>query len=277
MNNFYKRTLTGIAFVVILGGAILIHATTFFALFAVIVALGIFEFYRIIDGANVFPNKLLGGILGMVFFAVSCLYASGLVPIAVYWFVVPFISAIFVAELYRKQTTPFQNIAVTLFGALYVAVPFSLLVLFGFPEQGITAYQSNLILGFFFLLWSSDTGAYLTGVSIGKHPMFPRISPKKSWEGFAGGIVLTLFVAFIISNYFTALTLVDWLVIAVIICIFGVWGDLVESMLKRSLDIKDSGNILPGHGGILDRFDSVLFSAPIVFLYLQIKNYLMLF
>jgi CDP-diglyceride synthetase len=277
LNNFYKRTLTGIAFVVILGGAILIHATTFFALFAVIVALGIFEFYRIIDGANVFPNKLLGGILGMVFFAVSCLYASGLVPIAVYWFVVPFISAIFVAELYRKQTTPFQNIAVTLFGALYVAVPFSLLVLFGFPEQGITAYQSNLILGFFFLLWSSDTGAYLTGVSIGKHPMFPRISPKKSWEGFAGGIVLTLFVAFIISNYFTALTLVDWLVIAVIICIFGVWGDLVESMLKRSLDIKDSGNILPGHGGILDRFDSVLFSAPIVFLYLQIKNYLMLF
>ncbi|MDP4210409.1 MAG: phosphatidate cytidylyltransferase [Bacteroidota bacterium] len=277
MNNFYKRTLTGIAFVAVLVSAILIHATTFFALFALIVTLGIFEFYRIIDGANVSPNKLLGGILGTVFFAVSCLYASDLVPVAAYWVVVPFISAIFVAELYRKQASPFQNIAVTLFGALYVAVPFSLLVLFGFPEQGITAYQSNLILGFFFLLWSSDTGAYLTGVSIGKHPMFPRISPKKSWEGFAGGIVLTLFVAFIISNYFTALTLIDWLVIAVIICIFGVWGDLVESMLKRSLNIKDSGNILPGHGGILDRFDSVLFSAPIVFLYLQIKNYLMLF
>lgn len=256
----------------VLGGGILFHSFTLFALIGLIIGLGILEFYKLLDNTQLKANKLLGLIAGLLFFGITCLYSIGYVPLNLLFIVVPVISAIFVSELYRKQEFPFQNIAITLFGVLYIAIPFSLLILIGFPERSIAGYQANLIMGFFFLLWSNDTGAYLTGISIGKHPMFPRISPKKSWEGFAGGLFFTLVVAFIISKYFTALPRIDWMVIAIIICIFGVWGDLIESMLKRSLQIKDSGNILPGHGGILDRFDSVLFSAPIVFVYLQLKN-----
>jgi phosphatidate cytidylyltransferase len=260
----------------VLGGAILFSALTFFLLISVIVALGISEFYKLMDATPIKANKILGLISGLVFLTITCLFAIGFVNSAWFWIVLPIISSIFVAELYRKQDLPFQNIAITLFGVIYVTVPFALLVIFGFPQQSVTGYQPTLIIGFFFLLWSNDTGAYLTGITIGRHPMFARISPKKSWEGFAGGLFFTLLVAYIISKYFTGLQMIDWMVIAIIICVFGVWGDLIESMLKRSLNIKDSGNILPGHGGILDRFDSILFSAPIVFVYLQLKN-LMLF
>jgi phosphatidate cytidylyltransferase len=276
LNNFYKRSITGVLFVLVLGGAILFSAVTFFALIAIIVVLGISEFYKLMDLTPVKANKILGIANGLLLLAITCLFATGLVNAGWFWLLVPFISSIFVAELYRKSENPFQNIAITVFGVLYIALPFSLLVILGFPQQAVTSYQPHLIIGLFFLLWASDTGAYITGISIGKHPMFPRISPKKSWEGFIGGIIFTQLVAFIISKYFIALHMIDWMVIAIIICIFGVWGDLIESMLKRSLNIKDSGNILPGHGGILDRFDSILFSAPIVFVYLQLKN-LMLF
>jgi phosphatidate cytidylyltransferase len=276
LKNFYKRSLTGIAFVAVLGGGIVFHPATLFLLFAVIIGLGLWEFYRLIHATELKPNKIAGLVAGLAFFAVTCLYASGVITTTGFWFVVPFVYAIVIAELYRKQLMPFQNIALSLLGVLYVAIPLSLLVLLGFPQLTIPAYQPTMILGYFFLLWSSDTGAYLTGISIGRHPMFARVSPKKSWEGFAGGMVLTLLVAYFISKYFTTISTIDWLVIALIICIFGVLGDLIESLLKRSLQIKDSGNILPGHGGILDRFDSVLFSVPMVFLYLQLKNYLML-
>lgn len=276
MNNFYKRSITGILFVLVLGGAILFHAVTFFALIVIIVALGIVEFYKLMDSTPVRTNKVLGLTVGLLLLTLTCLYSIGVADVAWFWIVVPVISSVFIAELYRKQEHPFQNIAITLFGVLYVAVPFSLLVNIGFPQQSITGYQPRLIIGLFFLLWANDTGAYVTGITMGKHPMFSRISPKKSWEGFAGGLFFTLLVAFIISRYFIALQVIDWIIIAIIVCIFGVWGDLIESMLKRSLNIKDSGNILPGHGGILDRFDSILFSAPIVFVYLQLKN-LMLF
>jgi phosphatidate cytidylyltransferase len=175
---------------------------------------------------------------------------------------------IFVFELYRKKNKPFQNIALTFLGIIYIALPFSLLYLMGFKEYTVTGFKPKIILGFFFLLWTSDTGAYLVGMTLGRHPFFPRISPKKSWEGFIGGVVLTLLIAWVISNYFTFLSTYDWLIIGLIIAVTGAIGDLIESLLKRSLNVKDSGNILPGHGGILDRFDSVIFAAPLVFVYL---------
>jgi len=276
LNNFYKRSLTGVVFVLVLGGGILINSFTLFALVGVIIGMGLLEFYKLIANTQLKANRPLGLAIGLLFFAIACLYSIGLIDITGFWLVAPLVSSVFIAELYRKHEFPFQNIAITLFGVFYIAIPLSLLTLIGFPERSTMGYHPHLIMGFFFLLWASDTGAYLTGITIGKHPMFPRISPKKSWEGFTGGLVLTLLVAIFISKYFIELPRLDWVVIAIIICIFGVWGDLIESMLKRSLQIKDSGNILPGHGGILDRFDSVLFSAPLVFVYLQLKN-LMLF
>lgn len=273
MNNFVTRTLTGAVFISVLGGAILWSPLSFMFLFGVIALLGINEFYRLFGATEYKPNVYTGSLLGLVFYLVTCGYVSESLPFNAYLLVIPFVSAVFIAELYSKHTKPFQNIGLTLLGAIYVVIPFSLLVLSGFtmPSQALYGYNPTIILGFFFLLWTSDTGAYLVGITLGKHPLFPRISPKKSWEGFIGGIVLTLVIAIVISRFFTVLSLTDWLIIGAFIAIFGVLGDLIESLLKRSLQIKDSGNILPGHGGILDRFDSVIFSAPLVFLYLQIK------
>jgi phosphatidate cytidylyltransferase len=275
LNNFFKRTLTSIVFVLVLGGSILVCPLLCFALMAVIITFGVLEFYRLIGFAQIKANKILGVICSLVVLAVTGLVAIGNVSAVVYWAAVPLVSAIFVAELYRKQPLPFHNIAFTCLGIFYIAVPFSLLTLSGFPVHTSQGYEPTILLGFFFLLWTNDSGAYLTGMTMGRHPMFPRISPKKSWEGFVGGFILTMVVAAVISRYFTALQVTDWIAIAFIISIFGVWGDLIESMLKRSLEVKDSGNILPGHGGILDRFDSVIFSAPLVFVYLQLKNILM--
>lgn len=120
------------------------------------------------------------------------------------------------------------------------------------------------------MLWTNDTGAYLAGRFFGKHKLFERISPKKTWEGSIGGGILTIGVAFILSVYFTNLDQTNWIVLAILVAVFGGLGDLVESMLKRSLNIKDSGNLLPGHGGILDRFDGLLLSIPFIYSYLYL-------
>jgi len=276
LKNLITRTLTGIVFILVLGGAILFHPITFFVLFAIIAAIAMIEFYKLLKNSQVKVNILLGFITGMLCFGTTCFYALGYVSSLCFLLVIPFVTLIMINELYRNNDNPFHNIAFTILGILYVAMPFSFLVLCGFPSRSEQGYEPNLVLGYFFLLWSSDTGAYVVGMTLGKHPLFPRISPKKSWEGLIGGFIFTLFVALIIAQYYKFLTLTDWMIIAVIICVFGIWGDLVESLLKRSLQVKDSGDLLPGHGGILDRFDSVIFSAPLVFLYLHLK-YLIIF
>ncbi len=276
MKNLITRTLTGIVFILVLGAAILFHPITFFALFAIIAAIGMIEFYKLLENSQVKVNVLLGLITGMLCFGITCFYALGYVSSLWFLLVIPLVTLIMINELYRNNDNPFHNIAFTILGILYVVTPFSLLVLCGFPERTEQGYEPTIVLGFFFLLWSSDTGAYVVGMTLGKHPLFPRISPKKSWEGLIGGFIFTMFVALIIAQYYKSIKIADWLIIAVIICVFGIWGDLVESLLKRSLQVKDSGDLLPGHGGILDRFDSVIFSAPLVFLYLHLK-YLIIF
>jgi phosphatidate cytidylyltransferase len=276
LKNLLTRTLTGTIFILIIGGTILFHPVAFFILFAIITFLGLLEFYKLIGNSLVHVNTILGLITGMVFFAISCLYGFGFINAVWFLLAIPCIVLIMIIELYRKKDNPFHNIAYTILGILYIAVPFSLLVLSGFPERSFAGYKPTLLLGFFFLLWSCDTGAYVVGMTLGKHSLFPRISPKKSWEGSIGGFIFTTSIAFIIAHYYKSLPLTDWLIMAGIICIFGTWGDLVESLLKRSLQVKDSGDIFPGHGGILDRFDSVLLSAPFVFLYLHLKFFVIL-
>jgi phosphatidate cytidylyltransferase len=174
----------------------------------------------------------------------------------------PFIATIFFVELYRDKSTPFQNIALTILGLVYVLMPFAAWVSYLYPARGI--YNSHIILGYFFILWTNDTGAYLTGSAFGRHKLWERISPKKTWEGFIGGLLLSMGVAYLIAHYYTELNPILWVLIGFIVSIFGTLGDLVESMFKRSLDVKESGGILPGHGGILDRFDGVLLSTPFV-------------
>ena len=227
------------------------------------------EFYRLIDvGLDIKVQKINGILLGSFLFISSSFASLGLIKtdlIAInFWF----IGVIFIAEMYRNQTNPFVNISLTLTGVFFIALPFSILNYFYTPDFQYAHSSPEVLMGFFFILWANDSFAYLTGVSFGKHRLFERISPKKSWEGSIGGFVFGLLTAWVVSMFFKEFDLIHWMIIAAIIMIFGTFGDLVESLLKRSLNVKDSGNVLPGHGGLLDRFDAVLLAAPAVFVYL---------
>ena len=209
-------------------------------------------------------------LLGALIFATNYFFAIGKIGPFIFLGLIPLLLSIFIIELYRNQNKPLHNIAFTLLGLLYVALPFSLLnyIVLSYSSYRI-GYQSHLLIGFFALAWANDSGAYAFGVSIGKNKLFPKISPKKSWEGLIGGFFTTALVAWLISMIFPEVSLFHWFVIAFITAVMSVFGDLVESMFKRSIGTKDSGKFLPGHGGVLDRFDGILFAAPVVFVYLE--------
>ena len=154
---------------------------------------------------------------------------------------------------------------------LYVSVPLTLSNLLVFGNNGSDGYDYRIILGIFILVWINDSFAYISGILFGKHKLFKKISPKKTWEGFTGGLLFTLTGGYILSKFFHGIQTTDWIVIALLISVFGTYGDLTESMFKRNLDIKDSGNLIPGHGGILDRIDSLLFCIPVTLFYLLVQ------
>ena len=271
MNNFWQRTITGIAFVVILIGCIWAHEYSFFSLFILITIFASKEFYQIIEkNANIQLNKT-GAIVASAllfiagFFSAKYFFSTNIFFLIYFLFIIGLI----ISELYRKKENPVHNWAYLILGQFFVALPFSLLNLLVFPSwEG--NYYSIFLLSLFILIWVNDTGAYLFGVSFGKHKLFERISPKKSWEGFIGGIVCTLAFSILLSEITNTMDIYRWLGFGAIIVAFGTWGDLTESLMKRTLNIKDSGNILPGHGGLLDRFDSMLLAAPVIVIYLQI-------
>src|SRR5690606_15573525 len=157
----------------------------------------------------------------------------------------------------------------TFLGLFYVSMPFALLNAAAFHEGN---YNFEIIFGCLFILWASDTGAYFAGTFFGKRKLFERISPKKSWEGFFGGAALAMIFAYGIATFFHSLAMLDWLIIGVIIVVGGTFGDLIGSLLKRSIEIKDSGDSLPGHGGFLDRFDGLIISIPFIVAYLELTQ-----
>ena len=271
MNNFFKRTLTAGAFVAVLLGCTFYNQYSFSILFLVVTALGLMEFYSLAEKANAKPLKIIGTTIGSLFFITNSLVSMNLVKMQVLLLFIPILFVVFLVELFLKKENPFTNIAFTILGILYVALPFSLLN-YILTYSGTYSYQ--LLFGIFFILWSNDSGAYLAGVTMGKHKIFPRVSPKKSWEGSIGGLLASFLVAYIISGWYTSISFTDWMIVSVIVVILGTLGDFVESLFKRSVDIKDSGNILPGHGGILDRFDSLIMAIPFVFTYLYLLKYM---
>lgn len=214
------------------------------------------------------PQRWFGTFCGVFIFTLSFLIEYGKISYVFYYLIFPIVSCLYMIKLYKKfERKPFTNIAYTFLGILYIAVPFSLLNIAVFEEGH---YNFEIILGCLLILWASDTGAYFAGTFFGKRKLFERISPKKTWEGFFGGAVLALIFAYGLSWYFHTYDLVQWLMIGLIIIVGGTFGDLVESLLKRSIEIKDSGNSIPGHGGFLDRFDGLLISAPFILAYLKI-------
>ena len=236
----------------------------------------IYEYYKLIARTGAQPQKTAGSITALTIYLVSVFVASGLIDSVYYLVVMAELMFIITAELLRKQERPFDALAQTVFGIVFIAVPFSLFPYMTFGFQGLdpilqastTDFSPGLILGIFILSWSFDVAAYLFGTWLGKHKLVERISPEKSWEGFIFGLVITILIAWLISLWIKIPDVISWIIIGIIVAVTGTLGDLAESMLKRSVGAKDSGSMLPGHGGILDRFDSLILSLPFVFLYI---------
>jgi phosphatidate cytidylyltransferase len=267
-NNLTQRIITGLLGAAGVIAGVCIGEWTYFAVFLIITLFTLLEFYKLIGLDGMIPVKAFGTFCGVLIFILSFLIESERLTFHYYFLVFPLVSFVFLIKLYkRKERKPFTNIAFTFLGISYVSVPFALLNVATFIEG---RYNYEIVFGCLFILWASDTGAYFAGTFFGKRKLFERISPKKSWEGFFGGAALALIFAYGISVYFHLFNVFEWLMIGVIIIVGGTYGDLVESLFKRSIEIKDSGTALPGHGGFLDRFDGLLISIPFIVAYLEL-------
>ncbi len=269
MSEFVKRTLTGIVFLVVLIGCMLWSHFAFASLFLIITLLGFNEYLNLVNRTqNIQLQKGPTLVTGLLIYLTIALVAIGLITtealvIGLFFVFIPFIDLLFL-----KKENPAGNAAFTLLGFLYVIIPFGSLNFLMNPAMQYGNSSYKIILGFFILIWVYDVFAYLIGSLIGRHKLFAEISPGKTWEGTVGAAVFTLAAGYLSSQLFNTFIWYHWMIIALMIVIFGTLGDLIESMLKRSVNIKDSGNLLPGHGGVLDRFDGVLLSAPMVLIYI---------
>ncbi len=278
IKNLGTRIATGIVFIAVLMGGILYSQYSYLVVFSLITVLALYEFYGLISKTkSAEVNKVLNTIGGLLLFVGAFFFFSSpekqfitLVPYGIYTL------SLFISELFRKGVNPIQSLAYAVLGQVYLTIPLSLLsyLAFGYDREG-GAYHYAFLLALFIFIWVNDSFAYLTGSLFGKHRMCERISPKKSWEGFIGGATFTLVASVIFANYFTQLPLWGWMGYAIVMIAFGTLGDLVESLLKRTLNVKDSGNLLPGHGGILDRIDSIIFSIPALFAYIEVVSFLL--
>lgn len=275
--NLITRTITGVLFVAIMVAGFL-SAHYMVVLFATITGMTIWEYTGLVSQIeHVSINRFISTVAGVYFFVALAGQRLGFVEgFSVF---VPYILTIiylFIAELYLKNENPIMNWAYTMLGQMYIALPISMINVLAFQRDanGQMTIDMLLPLSIFIFLWTNDTGAYCSGSLFGKHKLFPRISPAKSWEGSIGGGILVVIVAALIGYSTTnesgvnMLTIPQWIGLGIVVAVFGTWGDLVESLFKRTLGVKDSGNILPGHGGMLDRFDSSLIAIPAAVVYL---------
>jgi phosphatidate cytidylyltransferase len=276
LNNFFRRTLTGAYIVIFILGGFWLHPVSFFIAGLVMLVGSLYEYYRIVSKQGIKVQSFAGIITGLTGYVMATMAAAGFIGLKYIMVVLPMLILIMGAELYRNADRPFDSIAHTFFPLIYSVLPLSLFPFSAYGHTGLApllshgqlVFSPGIVIGFFLLIWANDTGAYLVGVTLGKHRLFERISPKKSWEGFIGGIILAVVVSWLLSSWLGIVSPLKWAVMALIISVAGTYGDLVESMLKRSAGIKDSGNIMPGHGGFLDRFDSTVFSFPLIFLFI---------
>jgi len=270
------RAITGVLFVIVMVSSVLLGPFVFGAFFLALSAGCLYEFYKLVKQNTASPNVPLGlinGILVFAGFAVLIYAGCNAFPINVgtqlshaLLFLLPLTSsAILIKELFNRSAAPFNNIGYTYLGIILTVVPFIFFFAMAFING---SFNFHYPLAFLILLWCNDTGAYLVGRQFGKTRLFERHSPKKTWEGFIGGMAISAIAAFFISRSYNELAWNQWVSIAILISCFGTLGDLVESMFKRSINVKDSGGILPGHGGLLDRFDGLFIAAPVVYTYL---------
>lgn len=267
MNESITRTLSGIVYIFLLLAATLFHPVSFIVLFGIFLLIATFEFCKLSNLDKIVP--LTVATAGFILFGVyinNDFYTNLLLNIAAL-----VIAISLLVELFSQKPAAFKDKTAKLARLIgYVIIPFLLIIKLPFLRGD---YNPYIIIGMFVLIWANDTFAYIVGKTIGKRKLFERISPKKTIEGFVGGMLFTIAGAYILGLYYTFLSPWQWMGFAAVLVIFGTLGDLVESKLKRNAGVKDSGKIMPGHGGILDRLDSIIFAIPFLFLYYQILNY----
>lgn len=268
MKNLAIRAVSGLGLLIVVWGAILWSPWSLSALVALLTIFGLKEFYDLAACRGLRPQRVLGTLaaLTLLWISVTVTTAAPMRPLAcgaAFLLLLPFV--MFVCELYRKQTEPLADIASTLLGVLYVALPLALLI--HIPALGAPVRNPWVLIACICIVWSNDVFAYLVGMTFGRRPLFPRLSPKKSWEGFFGGVAGAVAAGAAAARLLDAST-AAWCGLALVTAVTAVLGDLAESMLKRSAGVKDSGALIPGHGGMLDRFDALLLSAPFVFVYM---------
>lgn len=272
MKNFFQRTATGAIYVAAIAGSVFTGSLAFAVLFFILSILTSREFYNLLNKRiNTTIHISTALIAGSLVYLTIALIALELIA-AKYVFIISFIPLAFlIFELHRDKETPLHNAAFALLGMIYISAPLALLVLLHtYPAPTTGAATPWILMSLFIFIWVNDTFAYLTGKFAGRHKLFERISPKKTWEGVIGGLLFTLIAGFLFHHFLAILLLHEWLIFAFLVAISGIYGDLAESLFKRTLKVKDSGNILPGHGGLLDRLDSLLFASPVAVIFLYI-------
>ncbi len=271
--TFITRTASAAVFVFVLLSCVWYNSYSFIAFFALVGFIGIFEFYKLSEKVDKKPQKIFGyAIHVLLMISIFFIHRVNLHEVKPYLLLLILAGPLYLlVELFREKKSVF-NIPPVILSALYITLPCVLLILlsgvYKSPENMELNFRPQKILGIIFFIWINDTGAYLVGSFLGKHKLYEKISPNKTWEGTIGGVILCIALSFVIAKLFPQLALKHWIIISVIVAVFGTLGDLVESMLKRMAGVKDTGNIMPGHGGVLDRFDSLLFATPFVFCYL---------
>ncbi len=290
MNNLTIRSITGLIFVVVVIGCILWNPFAYATLFALITGLTTWEFCSLMNRhQNCQINRVITTTASVYFFAAVMAFNMSVTGAEVF---IPYLLTIvylFISELYYKENNTLLNWAYTMMAQLYIALPFALLNFLSFFSVSMDVgahdvfYNPVFTLSVFIFIWVGDSAAYVFGSWLGKHRLFPRISPKKSWEGTISALVMAVIVSQVIATYFPYFTTTTqlfnrlaWAGLALVVVGFGTWGDLVESLIKRKLGIKDSGTVLPGHGGLLDRFDSSLIAIPMAAVYIYTLNHFLL-
>ena len=273
MNNLYKRSITGFIYVLVMLAGVAVHPLLFAITFASLLFFTQREFYNLMkEGLNP-ARKITGLAMGVMLFAVCFGIAYGLIPVKSYLIFIPALIFIFLFDIFKNNSKLVQSSAITYTGFIYVAVPFSLMNFIVFPEfPDNSIFYPWILIGILFIIWVYDSMAYLAGSLFGRHKMHERISPQKTWEGLITGTVFALIMGLLNTVIFSFNSIYQWIIIAIIVVIFGTLGDMFESKIKRKLKIKDSGKVLPGHGGLLDRLDSLLFIIPVVYVWLTLSG-----
>lgn len=273
MKKLITRALSGLVFITIVIGAIFLGQYVYSLLFLFVTIICMYEYYRALSNKGMKVNTIGGITIGSAIYCITVLVSVFDYSPITLLLILPTILLLWILQLWKNDDKPFETISYTACGIVYIAIPLAATLFLAKPTfAGFSNYNPLVMLGILILQWVSDTFAYLTGVCIGRHPLFKRHSPKKSWEGFIGGFVFCIFTGYLIGTYIeTPFKTIDWIIMATMIPVIGTMGDLVESMFKRSMDIKDTGNIMPGHGGLLDRFDSLIMATPFLLGYLLLK------